>query len=144
MMAREAGLKAAARSKHRRVLAKNYFLTCTDVKMGAPALPYKAVSRESAPRWRGLASTLKIDEPGVTVKFQSQTFKTARFCELKKGGGEGYGRGGLERGLGLDGHLGQSFDGRYGGGEGSMRRYLWRRMMGNVRPEPRYRREVPT
>ena len=48
-------------------------------------LSYEAQSKEGAPRRRGPALILGIDEAGVTVKFQSQTFKVARFCARKKG-----------------------------------------------------------
>ena len=45
---------------------------------------YKTTTRKSAPRRRGPAKILDIDETGVTVKFQSQSFKVARYCVRKK------------------------------------------------------------
>ena len=39
---------------------------------------------KSTPRRRGPAIIMDIDEPGVTVKFQSQTFKVARYCVRKQ------------------------------------------------------------
>ena len=41
---------------------------------------FKASTRKSAPHWRSPATFLEIDDTGVTVKFQSQTFKAARYC----------------------------------------------------------------
>ena len=46
---------------------------------------YKAPSLKSAPRRGGLSLTLGTDDADATVKFQSQTFKVARFCVRKKG-----------------------------------------------------------
>ena len=45
---------------------------------------YKAQSKKSALRRRGPALISDIDETGATVKFQSQTFKVARFCARKR------------------------------------------------------------
>ena len=45
---------------------------------------YKAPHRKSHPRWRGPATILDIDETGVLVKFQSQSFKVARYCVRKQ------------------------------------------------------------
>ena len=45
---------------------------------------YKAQSKKSSPRWRGPAKVSEIDESGVTVYFQIQTFKVARFCVRRR------------------------------------------------------------
>ena len=54
------------------------------MRIGDSALCYKAVNRKSTPRWRGPAKILDINETGVTSKFQSRTFKDARYCVGKK------------------------------------------------------------
>ena len=41
-------------------------------------------NRKSSPRWGGPLRNSDIDEAGVTVAFQSQTFKVARFCVRKR------------------------------------------------------------
>ena len=78
MMAQEAALKEVANSKLRRLLAHNKTFNCADIKVGDTALFYKAPHRKSHPRWRGPALILDIDETGVTVKYQTQSFKVAR------------------------------------------------------------------
>ena len=85
MMAQEAALKEIANSRLRRLSAVNKSLTCSDVKVGDTPLFHKAQRKESAPRCRGPALISDIDETGVTVKFQSQTFDVARFCVREKG-----------------------------------------------------------
>ena len=45
---------------------------------------YKTPNRKSSPRRRGPAKVLEIDETGVAVYFQSQTFKVARFCVRRR------------------------------------------------------------
>ena len=45
---------------------------------------YKAPQKKSNPRWWGPAAILDIDESGVVLKFQSQTFKVARYCVRRK------------------------------------------------------------
>ena len=47
--------------------------------------PFKAQGKKSAPRRMGPSLILDIDETGVTAKFQSQTFKVARFRVGAKG-----------------------------------------------------------
>ena len=80
MQAREATLGEIAKSKLRRLLAQNKSFNCTDVAVGDSVLFYKAKSRKSSPRWGGRAKILEIYETGLTVFFQSRTFKVARFC----------------------------------------------------------------
>ena len=41
-------------------------------------------SPEGAPRWRGPAKILDVDDGVVTVKFHGQAFKVARYCVRKK------------------------------------------------------------
>ena len=77
MMAQEAALKESAASKLRRLSAFNKSFTCTDVEIGDTVLCYKTQKKKSAPRRRGPALILDIDETGVTVKFQSQLCKAA-------------------------------------------------------------------
>ena len=84
MKAQEAAMKEIANSKLRRLLAYNKTFECTDIKMGDTVLFYKSPHRKSHPRWRGPAKILDIDETGVTVKFQSQSFKVALFCVRRK------------------------------------------------------------
>ena len=55
-----------------------------DIKVGGVVLFYKAPQKKSNPRWRGPAAILDIDESGVVLKFQSQTFKVARYCVRRK------------------------------------------------------------
>ena len=62
--------------------------------MGASALFYRASFRHSAPRRCGLAVVLDIDDPGVTVRFQSQKFNGGAVPRAKKSGFEG--RGGVD------------------------------------------------
>ena len=68
----------------RRLLANNESSKCTDVKIVDTAPCYKTANRESTPRWGGPAKISDIDESGVTVKCQYQTFKVARYCRRKK------------------------------------------------------------
>ena len=42
------------------------------------------LQKKSNPRWRGPAKILDIDESGVALTFQSQTFKVARYCVRRK------------------------------------------------------------
>ena len=53
------------------------------------ALSSGAVKRKSAPRCGGPAKIVDVDRPGVTVKFQSQTFRAAHYSVRKKVGGKG-------------------------------------------------------
>ena len=41
---------------------------------------YKASNWNSAPRRRGPAKILDIDDAGTTAMFRSHTFKVARYC----------------------------------------------------------------
>ena len=76
--AQEAALKEIANSKLRRLLAYNKTFDSVDIKVGDEVLFYKASQKKSNPRWRGPAKILDIDESGVVLKFQSQSFKVAR------------------------------------------------------------------
>ena len=73
-----------AHSKLRRFLAQNKTFNCADIKVGDSALFYKAPRRMRHPHWRGPALILGIDETGALVKFQTQSFKVARFCVRKQ------------------------------------------------------------
>ena len=42
------------------------------------------MNRKGATHCRGSAKILDVDEAGAATKFQSQTFKGARYCVLKK------------------------------------------------------------
>ena len=90
-MPKEAALKEVADCHLRRPLASNKLFNCADAHVGDSAPPLKAPNRESAPRRRGPAKILDIDDAGATVKFQSQTFKVSRYCVRKNEGGH-YGR----------------------------------------------------
>ena len=48
--------------------------------VGDTGLLYKSRNKKIAPRWRGPAKILDIDETGATVKFRSLTFGMARYC----------------------------------------------------------------
>ena len=76
--AREAAMREVANNMLRRLLAHNKSFEYTDVHIGDAALFYMAMIRRGAPRCRGPAKILDIDETGVTVKFRSQTFKVAQ------------------------------------------------------------------
>ena len=82
--AQEAALKEIAKSKLRRLLARNKTFDCVDIKVGDLALFYKAPQKKSNPRWRSPATASDIDGSGVTLKFQSQIFKVARYCVRRK------------------------------------------------------------
>ena len=56
------------------------------MQIGETALSYKSTKKEGAPRRRGPAKILDIDETGATAKFQSQTFKVARYFARTKVG----------------------------------------------------------
>ena len=58
-----------ANSKLRRLLAYGKSFNCADVKTA---------------RWRGPAKISGVDEEGVALKCQPQTFKVARKCVRKK------------------------------------------------------------
>ena len=79
-MAQEAALEGVANSKVRRLLAHNKSSNCANVKIGDSVLSLKAVCRESAPQYLRPARVSAIDETGLAVELQSQTFKVARFC----------------------------------------------------------------
>ena len=72
-------MKGVANSGLRRLLAYNKSLDCAAVQVGVSFRFYRAASRKSAPRQRGQAKILGIDDAGVTVKFQGQTFKVAQY-----------------------------------------------------------------
>ena len=83
-MAQEAAPHEVANSEFRRLPARNKSPCCADVKVGDSALFYKAVNRKRTPRRRSLAKISDVDDAGATVKFQSQTFKGARYCARRK------------------------------------------------------------
>ena len=80
MMAQEAALEEAAKSKLRRLLAYNKSSSCRDVQIGDTVLIYKSTKRKSAPRWRGPEKILDVADAGAPAKFQSQTSEVARYC----------------------------------------------------------------
>ena len=45
---------------------------------------FKSANRKSAPRWRGPAMILDIDDAGAQAAFQGQTLKVARYCVRRK------------------------------------------------------------
>ena len=85
MMVQGAALEAVAHSKLRRVQASSKSSNCTDVQNGGSVLLYKASNRNSALRWRGPAKISDVDDAGVAVKFQCQTFKVARYSARVRG-----------------------------------------------------------
>ena len=78
--AQKASLKEMASSNLRRLLARKKAFNCAEADIGDMELFYKAQNRKGLPRWRGPAKVIGMDESGVTVTFQSQTFKVARYC----------------------------------------------------------------
>ena len=80
MMAQEAALKEVARRKSRCLLRYDESFNCKDARVGDSVVSYKASNSKGSPRRRGPAKILDVDDAGVTVKFQSQTFKVARHC----------------------------------------------------------------
>ena len=89
--AQAAAPKGGAGSKLRRLGALNKSFNCTGAQAGDFVLFYNASNRRSTPRRRGPAKAPDIDEAGVTVKFRSQTYKTARVCVTKKADAPGAG-----------------------------------------------------
>ena len=77
-------MKEVANSKLRELLAYNKSFDYTDGETGETAPLYKSAKKKSAPRRRGPAKILDVDETGVTMKSQSQTFKEARYCVRKQ------------------------------------------------------------
>ena len=61
--------------------------------MGNSVLFYKVPHGKSQPRWWGPALILDIDETGVMVKYQTQSFKVARNCVRKQVKETGVGNG---------------------------------------------------
>ena len=82
--AQEATLKDIAKSKLRRLLARNKTPNCAEIDVGDMAIFYKAQNRKSSLRWGGPAKVQEIDETGVTVSFQIQHFKVARYYVGKR------------------------------------------------------------
>ena len=80
MMAQEAALKEVARRKSRCLLRYDESFNCKDARVGDSVVSYKASNSKGSPRRRGPAKILDVDDAGVTVKFQSQTFTVARHC----------------------------------------------------------------
>ena len=85
MMAQEAAFREIANNRLRKSKAYTKSFNLTDVKIGDAALFYSAAKKKSTPRWRVPALILDFGETGVTVNFQSQTFKAARFCCVRAG-----------------------------------------------------------
>ena len=83
MMAQAAALKEATNSKLRRLMANNKSVNCAGVAVGYCVLFYMTGNRKSAPRWRGPAEILNIDETRVIVKLLSRTFQVGRYCVRK-------------------------------------------------------------
>ena len=77
-------MREVANSNLCRLLAQNKSFDCADVHGGDTASFYKASNRESAPRRRGPAKILDVADTAATAKFQSQTFKVARYCARGK------------------------------------------------------------
>ena len=69
VMAQEAASKEIANSKLRRNLAANNSFDSAGVRVGDDAVFYKAPARKSAPRWRGPAKVLLLDESGAPPSF---------------------------------------------------------------------------
>ena len=68
----------------RRLLAYNKSFNCVDVQIGDAALLYKGTNKKGMARRRGPELISDIDETGVRVKVQAQTFRAARFRMRKK------------------------------------------------------------
>ena len=83
-MAQEAALRGIAKSKLRRILAFNNSFRSAGARVGDEVLFYEAPSRKSAPRWRGPAKALLLDESGAILSFRGQTSQVARHCVRKK------------------------------------------------------------
>ena len=80
MIAQVVAQGEVANSQLRRRLARNRSPSCAEVEVGYSALLYNSVYRKSAPRRRGAAANLDVDEAGVMARFHGQTFRAARFC----------------------------------------------------------------
>ena len=93
MMAQEVALKGAANGRARSLLACTKSVERTGMQIGDAAPFYEAMNRKGALRWRGPAKILGVDDTGVTVEFQSQTFRVARYCVRKKVEEEDLGEG---------------------------------------------------
>ena len=91
----DAALREVADLKVRRFLAYNKTFSCTEIEIGGSARFYGTPNRGSAPKCKGPARILDIDEMGTTAKYQNQSFKVARYCvpksvdEEKLGGVDG-------------------------------------------------------
>ena len=69
-MEKGAALEEIAKGRLSRLLAYDKSFNCTDATGRDSALFHKAVSRNSAPRWRSPAVILDVDDAGMTAKFQ--------------------------------------------------------------------------
>ena len=112
MLAQEGALKEVANSKVHRALAYNKSFEFTDVTIGDTALSHEAVNRRITTRGRGPAEIQDMDETGVAVKFQSQTFKVAPCCVRKK--------------------VGEKFVGKWNGARRRVDRDQWRLYNGGI------------
>ena len=107
ILAQEAALGGVANSRRRCLLARNKLFNRADVQGGGdPVLFQKTSDRKEAPRWRGPAKLTAIDNTGLTVKFQSQTFKVAPYCLREKADARELLGGGLEPCFGRMGLIG--------------------------------------
>ena len=84
-MAQEAAIAGVAYGKLHRLSARNESFSHA---IGESLLSYEPANRKSAPRCRGQAKILEIDETGVTAKFQSQPSKAATYCVRSKDEGK--------------------------------------------------------
>ena len=74
---------ASARIKLRRLLANNKSFDCPEFPIRGAVPPPKFLTRKSAPRRRGQAVVLDIDDAGVTAKIPGRIFEVARYCFRK-------------------------------------------------------------
>ena len=83
-MAREADLKAVAKSRLRFLFAYNESFNCTAVKVGDTGPSHKASNGKIAPRRRGPAKILVFADAGAMSESQSQILKVPRYCVRRK------------------------------------------------------------
>ena len=85
-MAQEAAPKGMTNRKLRRLLAHNRSSNCAAAKIGDSAQSYLAVNRKRAPRRRGPAAILDIDDTDVAAEYQGQTPEVARHRQRRQVG----------------------------------------------------------
>ena len=71
-------MKQIANGKLRWLLARDKSVECANLRVGGSVIFYELVGRKSAPKRRGPAVIMDIDETGATVKFQGRMFKVRR------------------------------------------------------------------